>query len=471
MKVDVEQINSVERLLNVEIPAKEVDKAQDNLYKRLKKTARIKGFRAGKVPRSILEKYYAPQVAAETAENLISDTYGQALAEVKLEPMARPDFDFEPPEAGQDFVYKVTMDVRPEFTVAEDKFKGLALKEPDLKVTEEEVDNRVKGLAENQAVLIPLEEDRPAATGDVVVVNYQSFVGEEPLEGGEADNVEVELGKGQVQEEIEVALVKTKPGDMVEAKVEYDDNYQDPKLAGNTVTFKLLVKEIKTKKLPELDDDFARSVGPEFESMEVLKERSRTEMEKAYQRQKDQALHSQILDQIRELGDFDLPKTLVRDEAEELAKNFKQRLSQSGMDPAMAGLDDEKIIADFKPQAEQKVRAGMVLGQIADQLKVEVAEEDLDERIAQIAEQVGQPAQVVKEMYTKNNMMDALNADVMQEKTLQAIKADAKITMVDPAELAKETEEKAAQKAAAAAQAGEEDQAAPAAAESEKDSE
>jgi trigger factor len=471
MKVDVEQVNSVERLLTVEIPAKEVDKAQDNLYKRLKKTARIKGFRAGKVPRSILEKYYAPQVAAETAENLISETYAQALGEAKLEPMARPDFDFEPPQTGQDFVYKVTMDVRPEFEVPEDKFKGLALKEPDLKVTDEEVDNRVTALAENQAVLVPLEEERPSATGDVVVVNYQSFVGDEPLEGGEADNVEVELGKGQVQEEIEIALVKTKPGDMVEAKVDFDANHQDARMAGQTVTFKLLVKEIKTKKLPELDDDFARSVGPEFESMDALKERIKDEMEKAYQRQKDQAVHTQILDQIRDLGEFDLPKTLVRDEAEEMAKGFKQRLSQSGMDPAMAGLDDEKIIADFMPQAEQKVRAGIVLGQIADQLKVEASEEDLDARIAQIAEQVGQPAQVVKEMYTKNNMMDTLNADVMQEKTLQAIKADAKITMVDPAELAKEAEEKAAQQAADAAKAGDNDQEAPAAAESEKDSE
>ncbi len=471
MKVDVEQINSVERRLTVEIPAKEVDKSQENLYKRLKKSARIKGFRTGKVPRSILEKYYATQVAAETAESLISDTYAKALAEVKLEPMARPDFDFESPQAGQDFVFKVTMDVRPDFEVAADKYKGLALKEPDLKVTEEEVDNRVTGLAENQAVLVPLEEDRPAATGDVVVINYQSFVGDEALEGGEADNVEVELGKGQVQEEIEIALVKTKPGDMVEANVQYDDNYQDPKLAGNKVTFKLLVKEIKTKKLPELDDDFARSVGAEFESMEVLRERISTELEKAYQRQRDQAVHTQILDLIRDLGEFDMPQTLVRDEAEELAKNFKQRLSQSGMDPAMAGLDDEKIIADFKPQAEQKVRAGMVLGQIADQEKVEASDEDLEERIALIAEQVGQPAPVVKEMYTKNNMMEALHADVMQEKTLQAIKADAKITMVDPAELAKETEEKAAQQAAAAAKASEEDQAAPAAAESEKDSE
>ncbi|KMY66112.1 hypothetical protein AAU61_19415 [Desulfocarbo indianensis] len=469
MKVNVEQLSSVERLLNVEIPANEVDKTQENLYKRLKKTARIKGFRAGKVPRSILEKYYAPQVAAETAESLISDSYAKALAEVKLEPMARPDFDFEPPQAGQDFIYKVTLDVRPEFQIDEAKYKGLALKEPDLKVTDEEIENRVKALAENQAVLVPLEEDRPAAMGDVVVVNYQSFIGDEALEGGSADNVEVELGKGQVQEEIEVALVKTKPGDMVEAKVQYDDNYRDPKLAGNLVRFKLLVKEIKAKKLPELDDDFARSLGAEFESLVKLKERISSELEKAYQKQKDSALNSQILDQIRDLGEFDLPKTLVRDEAEEMAQNFKRRLGQSGMDPALAGLDDAKLAADFTPQAEQKVRAGIVLGQIADQEKVEASQEDLDAHIAKIAEQLGQPAAVLKEMYTKNNMMDALVAEVMQEKTLQAIRADAKIEMVDPAELAKETEEKAAQRAAAV-QASRDDQAPTAAAESETNS-
>ncbi len=450
MKVKVEELSSVQRRLNVEIPAKEVDKTQDNLYKRLKKTARIKGFRAGKVPRSILEKYYGPQVAAETAESLISDTYADALAEAQLEPLARPDFDFEAPKAGQDFVYQVTLDVRPEFQVPEDKYKGLELKEPDLAVTDEQVDQRVQELAESQAVLVPLEEDRPAATGDVVVVDYQSFVGEEPVEGGAADNVEVELGKGQVQEEIEVALVKTKPGDIVEATVDYDQDARNPQVAGKTVRFKLFVKEIKVKKLPEIDDDFARSLGPDFDSLDQLKERIRSEMEKAYQKQRDAALHTQILDQIRDLGEFDLPQSLVREEAQEMAQSFKRRLSQSGMDPAAAGLDDEKIIADFMPQAEQKVRAGIVLGQIADQEKVEVTDEDLDARIAQIAEQVGQSAAMVKEMYTKNNMMGALSADVMQEKTLQVIKANANITRVDPAELAKETQEKAAEQAQAA---------------------
>jgi trigger factor len=439
MKVNVQEINSVQRQVEVTVPAEQVDKLQDKLYQRLKKQARLKGFRQGKAPRSILERYYGPQVAAETAENLISETYPQALQEAGLEPLARPDFDFLPPKAGEDWTYQVTLDVRPSFELPKEAYTGLELKEPDLKVSDEEVGQRLEELRARQAVLAPLEQERPAAAGDVVVVDYTSTVEGEPLEGGAADNVEVELGSGQSQEEIEVALLKTKPGDIVEAKVDYPEDVNNPQVAGKTVTFKLIVKDVKQKVLPELDDDFARSVSPEFDSLQALTDRIRQELEKNYQQQKDQALKSQIFEKLQEVGEFDLPGSLVEEEMDGMAQNFKERLRQSGMDPDQVGLDDEKIKADFRPQAERKVRAGMVLGQISDQEQVEVAEEDIEAEIERVAEQVGQPAKVVREMYSKNNMMPQLKAQVLEEKTLQVVKAGANITQVDPAELAQET--------------------------------
>jgi len=442
MKVNIEELSSVQRKLTVEIDAQRVSQLQENMYKKLKRQAKIKGFRQGKVPRAILERYYGPQVAGETAETVIQETYPQALQEAGLEPLARPDFDFEAPEPGQAWTYHVILDVRPEFELDPAAYKGLELKEPDLEVTDEEVESRLDELRQRQAVLVPLEEDRPAAIGDVVVVNYESFVGDEPVEGGAADNVEVELGGGQVQEEIEVALVKTKPGDMVNAEVDYPEESNNPKLAGKTVTFKLLVKDIKTKVLPELDDDFAQSVGPEFESLSVLKERIAGELENGYQEQKDSALRQQILDAIRELGEFELPGSLVEEEAGEMAERFLQRLKSSGMDLGQAALDSERLKNDFRPQAERKVRAGIVLGRIAELEQVEAEDQDVEAEIARMAERVGQSAAVVKDMYSKNNMMPALQAQVLEEKTLQAIKADAKITAVDPAELAQETAEK-----------------------------
>jgi trigger factor len=439
MKVNVQEINSVQRQVEVTVPAGQVDKLQDKLYQRLKKQARLKGFRQGKAPRSILERYYGPQVAAETAENLISETYPQALEEAGLEPLARPDFDFLPPKAGEDWTYQVTLDVRPEFELPKEAYTGLELREPDLQVTEEEVGQRLEELRARQAVLAPLEEERPAGAGDVVVVNYTSFADGEPLEGGEADNVEVELGSGQNQEEIEVALLKTKPGDIVEATVDYPQDANNPQVAGKTVTFKLVVKDIKQKVLPELDDDFARSVGPEFDTLQALTDRIRQELEKNYQQQKDQALKAQIFEKLQEAGEFDLPGSLVEEEMDNMAQGFKERLRQSGMDPDQVGLDDEKIKADFRPQAERKVRAGIVLGQISDQEQVEVTDEDLDAEIQRVADQVGQPAKVVREMYSKNKMMPQLSAQVLEEKTLQVVKAGATITPVDPAELAKES--------------------------------
>jgi trigger factor len=440
MKVSVEELSSVERRLSVDIDAKDVDKAFSKVYNQLKKQAKIKGFRPGKIPRPVLERYYGPQAAAQVAEDLVSGTYTDALAQGKVEPVAQPKFDFVAPEAGKDYSYELTLDVKPEFDLAAEAYQGLELKEPDLKVDDEQVSQRLEAMRERQAVLVPLEEERPAATGDVVVINYDSFLDGEALEGGSAENAEVELGKGTAQEEIEVALVKSKPGDMLEATVSYDENASDPKVRGKDVVFKLFVKEIKEKKLPELDDDFARSVSPEFDGLDQLKERIQSEMEKAFDGQKESAVRNQILDSLRGLVEFEIPQSLVEEEVKSQVENFKSRLRQSGLDPDQAGLDDEKIKEDFREGAEKTVKAGIILGKIADLENVEVSEDDMDAEFEKMSEATGQPAQALKQIYTHNNMMASFNAHVMEQKTLQAIKASAKIKVVDAAELAEDTE-------------------------------
>lgn len=440
MKVSVEELSSVQRKVTVEIEAEKVTGVVNDLFKRLARTTKIKGFRPGKAPRAILERYYGGQVAAEAAEGLVSESYPKAMEQEKLEPVARPDFDFEPPAAGKDFVYTVTLDVRPEFELTPEDYKGMELKEPDHQVGDEELDQRIEELRNRQAVLAPLDEERPAATGDVVVVNYESFAGGEPVEGGAADNVEVELGAGNVQQEIEISLVKTKPGDIVEAEVDYGEDAGNPAVAGKHVTFKLFVKDIKKKVLPDLDDDFARSVSPEFESLEDLRAKIKDEYEKAYEQQRDAALRNQIMDQVAGLGEFDVPASLVKEEAAEMVEGFKRRLTQSGMDVDQAALDDEKLLEDFMPQAEKKVRAGIVLGKIADLENVDITDADVEAEIQKTADQLNQPAGVIKDMYIKNNMMPSLRAHVLEENTLQAIKAGANITKVDPAVLAQENQ-------------------------------
>ncbi len=440
MKVSVEELSSVQRKVTVEVPAKDVDKTMDTLYKRLSRQAKIKGFRPGKVPRSILEKYYGPQVAAESAENLIGDRYPEALAESKLEPVARPDFDFGIPVAGQDFVFSVTLDVKPEFTLETSVYKGLKLKEPQLQVSEAEVGSRLEALASRQAVLAPLDAPRPAQTGDVVIIDYQSFKGETPVAGGQAENVEVELGKGQVQSEIELALLRVQVGDSVETTVHYGPEANNPELQDQDVRFVMQVKDIKKKLLPEIDDDFARSLSPEFDSLQTLKDRIIADLEESYQAQRDMALRTQILDQLREQGQFEVPASLVRAEVEGMVESFKNRMRQQGMDPQTVGLEEDKLAEGFEEQAQKKVRAGIVLGRIAEQENVEVKAEDVDNDISKMAERMGQPVGVIKEMYIKNNMMPTIQARILEEKTLRVITADAIIEKVDPAELAKETE-------------------------------
>lgn len=436
MQVKVEELSSVQRLVTVAIEAEQVDKTLDAIYGRLKKQAKLKGFRPGKAPRAILEKYYGSQAAGEAAEQIIGGAYADALTEADVAPVARPDFDFEAPRPGQDFEFKITVDVKPEFELKKEDYQGMELKEPDLKVTDELIDDRLEMLRDRQAITVPLDEERPAATGDVVVVDYTSYLDGEPLEGGSADNVEVELGKGQAQEEVELVLLKSKPGDMLETKVHYDEDASNPEVAGKDVTFKLLVKDVKQKKMPELDDDFARSVSPEFENLEALKDRIAKDTEASYQENRDRALQTQIMDNLRGLATFELPASLVQEEVEQMVESFKQRMRQQGMDPEAAGMDEAKLAEDFTEMAKSKVHGGIVLGKVADLEEVDVTSEDVDAHFEKLAESMGQPAQVLREMYNKNNLMSSLNAQLLEDKTLQAIKAGATITQVDPAELA-----------------------------------
>ena len=441
MKVNVEELSQVRRQVTVELPASEVDKTLNKIYKQLKARVKIKGFRPGKAPRPILERYYGDQAASEASQELLGASSGEALKESGLEPVGQPEFDFDPPAAGQDFVYKLIFDVRPEFELAKEAYQGMELKESKLEVSEDEVNQRLEQLQERQSVLVPLEEERPAEIGDVVVVDYQAFEGDQPLEGGAAENVDVDLGSGQSQQEIEVALVKAKVGDEVEATVHFGEDHPNKSMAGKEVRFVMQVKGLKKKVKPELDDDFARSLGGEFESLEALKERITSDLEKMYQEQKDQELRKQILDKVRELAEFEVPASLVAEETEAMVRDFKQRLRQSGMDPDLTGLDDAKLAGDFQSQAEKKVKAGIILGKITELEEVEVTQEDIDAEFDQMAERTGQPAQALKDIYNKNNAMPSLTARILEEKTLQAIKAGANIKQVDPAELAEKSGE------------------------------
>ena len=252
MKVNVEELSSVQRRVEVTIPAKEVDKTLNGIYKTIGRQVKIKGFRPGKVPRAIMERHYGPQAAAEAAENLIGDSYPQAITEAKVDPVARPDFDFSAPEAGADFVYRVTLDVKPEFELEKEKYQGLKLKEPDFKVTDEEVDKHLESLRERQAVTVPVEEERPAAIGDVVVISYSSTMDGEPVEAARLKTWKWSLAPARPRLRSRRALVKAKPGDIVETTISYDEDAPNPDFKGKDVVFKLVVKELKSKVLPEL---------------------------------------------------------------------------------------------------------------------------------------------------------------------------------------------------------------------------
>jgi len=444
MKVNIEDLSSVKRQVTVEVSASKVNRTLDILYQRLKHQAKIHGFRPGKVPRFILEKYYRGQVIAETAQSLIQEAYPEVLEESKLDPVAQPVFDFfDAPTAGISFVFKIIMDVKPIFELDSTLYKGLKLNKPKLKVTDEEVIYHLNALRDRQATLTPLKEDRSAKIGDVVVADCITYIGQGQIQPDKmTENLEVELGKGLVQKEIELALVKSKLGDQMQVKVDYDKDFPDKQVRGQQVRFELIVKAIKRKILPELNDNFARMVSPEFETLQALKDRITADLIDSYEQLKDQALRPQILDQLRELGQFDMPLSLVKAEVKNIKEDFKNRLRYNGMDPSQDDLDSDKLNEKFQTNAEKKIRSGIVLSRIAELEKVNVNQTDLDAELARLAIRMKQQTEVIRNLYIKNNMMSVLSAYLLEKKTLQIVKANAIIEEINPLELAKKTKGK-----------------------------
>ena len=435
MEIAVQELSPVLRCLKVQIPAQEVTSALTGEFKKIQRESKIRGFRPGKAPLSMIERNYAPQALAQTAESLVERHYTEAFKQCALNPLERPELDFDLPESGKDFEFRLTFDVMPVFELAPEAYRKLKFDVPRLEVGDDDVDNRISLLRERNAPVIPLEDHRPLQKGDLVSIDYQSFMEDKPLSNGTAEGVTVELGQASLMSSIEEALLGAQPGDQVQAIVHNDDNTKDPALRNKDVRYEIKINSLLQKVLPPLDDEFAKSINPEWNSLDDLQVALRQDLTTAAKEQQESALRRQIVDQLNGLGTFELPGSLVKAELEDMLKNFKNQLRRSGLDPEKAGLNEEQLKIQFAPQAERKVRAGLVLSRITEQEEIKVEESDLDEEIARMAQSMHQPPEFIKDFYTKNNMLSSLNAHILEEKTLRIIKDNAIITEKDPKEL------------------------------------
>ncbi len=436
MKVEVEELSKVERRVHIEVPWDTVQHELNEAYKALGRKAQLKGFRAGRVPRKVLEQYYRKTVEGEVVNRLVDDSFRQAIQDNDLFPIDRPTLDEFPEITAKEplkFVAKV--EVKPEVEVG--TFKGLVVEKTVRPVADEEVDKELQALLEKAAVVEPVTDRDQAETGDIAVVDFFGYVDGESFKGGKGINYSVELGTNQMIPGFEEQLTGMRVGEHKTFELGFPEGVGPEEAAGKTVEWQVDLKEIKRKIYPDLDDEFAQDLG-EYDTLEELKANVRENLATREDARSKRELRDRVSESLVEANPIEVPPAMVERQLASMMEDA-ERLLQQNPDPKLVEAV-EKLRTDLRPQAEKRVAALLLLEAVARMEDVQVSEEELNGRIQELARENRMTAKQVKQQLRSNDQLDALRYSLVQDKTLDLILENAEI-QEKPAEEADEAVE------------------------------
>ncbi len=424
MDIRIESLGPTRKKIHVVVPKELVRKEIDGVYSELKKNAKVKGFRPGKTPRQILERYYSDYVREQVISKLITNTYEGALSESSISPVSQPTLESDELTEGEPFKYSAIVEVNPEIDVKD--YTGIPLKGRNVKVEETEIVKRRDQLQNHHAQLKTIAEDRPVKDGDFVVIDFEGSIDGKPLKDGKGQGVSVEIGSGRFSIDIEKALIGARPDEEKEVEITFPEDHRQSDLAGKKALFQIKVREIREKVLPSLDDEFAKDVG--CESLEELEKKIRSEIEEEKRLEVKQELENQILDFLIKKNAFEVPESAVTRQLEALIRDLKLNLAYRGVDFRGSGLDEEKLREQYRDRAIREVRSNLLLQRIAELEKIDANQKELGQRFEEIAGRTNQTKGKVEAYYRKNNLVESLRAQLIGEKTLQFLLDRAKTT-------------------------------------------
>ncbi len=411
-------------VLTIEIGAEEFAKACEQAYRKNVGRMNVPGFRKGKAPRRIVERMYGEGVFYQDAVNATwPDAYDQAVEQEGIQPVERPDVEVEELGAeGYTFVAKVH--VYPEIEIGQ--YKGLSAYAPPVLASEEEINAEVDRMRERNASLVTVE--RAAQLGDTVVLDYEGFLEGVPFEGGKGEKQTLELGSNRFIPGFEDKLVGAKAEDEPELEITFPEDYHAESLAGKPVVFKCKIHDVKEKKLPEADDEFAKDIS-EFDTLQEYKDSLRERILHERERESDGAFENALLDQIIPTIKGDIPDALIAKRLEEIINDFAYRLRMQGMDintyMQMTGMTGETLTAQFRPQAETHTKCGLIFDKIAELEGLKLEEGELDAEYARLAELYQEDIEKVRENIPEKPLTrDLLALKASKLITSSAIKLD-----------------------------------------------
>jgi trigger factor len=425
MKVSVEQTSEITSRVNVELSEEAVSRQLKKAYNRLNRSAKVKGFRPGKVPLTILKRHYGDQVNHEVGLELVNDTLMEALEQTGMEVVSQSDLDREPLQEGEPFRYSFVVEVKPQ--VHAQDYKNIPAKRPPLEVSDEEVAAELALRRQTNFHLRSLEEPRPIQQGDHAVLDFKTFADGKPVPDGEARGFHLEVGSNRFNPEFENELLGASKGEEREIQVAFPLDYGNKNLAGKKATFQVAVKDIKEKVLPELNDEFAKNLG-EFESLEDLRSAIRQELESSKRKRIDDEVWVQICDELLNRNPFEVPKSMVEQELQRMLDTIRFRLSSQNLTLEQAGMDEDTFKERNRQMAEKRVRTSILLERISHQEGFEVSDEELDQGLHSTAEKMNQPYDKVRDFYVRSNMMDSYRHQLLEDKVINFLQDQADIT-------------------------------------------
>ena len=438
MDVNVEEINALTRKITVTLPEDIVQPKLNQAYDKLKKETKMKGFRRGKVPLSVIVKYYKAQVEAETGEKLVQDNYFDAVEKQGVDPIVHPEIQNVKYNEDGSFTFIAEVDVRPKFEIVQ--YKGLEVEKEDILVTDEEIQLELAEMQKNLAVLRSVT-DRPIQKDDVVIVDFQGFHEGAPMPQVKNDNYSIEVGSGKMGAEFEEKLIGMNRNEEGTQEVDFPESHPNPLIKGKKVEFRITVKDIKERVLAELNDEFAKDAGEELKTLDELKASIKERIAKKREERAEGAITDKIMQKLLALHDFEVPKRLVAFEIEQMIKQTQQQLEKSGISLEAAGLSREKLAEQNAEMASKRVRGDFILKKIAEIEEIKVEEEDMERGLKRIGDMYNMPVSKVKEFFQNRDDLLPLMNELLNEKILAFLREQA--VFVDAVKSKEETEENA----------------------------
>ncbi len=423
----VEDVSAVKKKVNITVDPKEVDAAVMAAVALYRTSVQIDGFRKGKVPASVIEKRFQDKLYQEAKQDLVNVHINQVMQDLEITPLSGIDFDGKDLVRGVPFEYSISFEVLPTFDLP--NYEGIEVVQEKAVVKPEEVEEFIERIRKDRAKLEPAEGKGPAVDGQVVEIDFATFEDGVAIEGISAQNFQMNVGEGQALEEFE-KLVKTTPlGETQEGEVNFPEDFLAPDLAGKTVTMKVTVHSIKDRKLPELNDELAKSMGQE--SMEKLREafvdsytKSRTNLHKG-------AAQKQLVDTVLKMVEFELPESLLDNHVRSLVAERKSRVEAQGRSIESLGKNLEQLMADARPEAEEITRSQVLLMAIARKEGIEVPEQEVDMAIYHMAQRSGQDFKQLKDEYVNSGAIFTLRDRILADKAMEIMYTKAKVTEID----------------------------------------